>query len=54
MSNTINSFAEGLSGKLKSGDVVSVIAPDYLGRGETAHPPQLKYVAPSALTAKSG
>ena len=31
ISITISSFAEGLSGKLKSGDIVSVIAPDYLG-----------------------
>ena len=34
ISITISSFAEGLSGKLKSGDIVSVIAPDYLGSGE--------------------
>lgn len=38
MSITINTFAEGLSGKLKSGDIVSVIAPDYLGSGETIIP----------------
>lgn len=54
MSITINSFAEGLSGKLKSGDIVSVIAPDYLGSGETIIPTELKYVEVIAVTAKSG
>ena len=54
MSITINTFAEGLSGKLKSGDIVSVIAPDYLGSGETVIPAELKYVEVIALTAKSG
>lgn len=41
ISITISSFAEGLSGKLKSGDIVSVIAPDYLGSGETVIPAEL-------------
>lgn len=54
MSITISSFAEGLSGKLKSGDIVSVIAPDYLGSGETIIPAELKYVEVIAVTAKSG
>lgn len=54
MSITINIFAEGLSGKLKSGDIVSVIAPDYLGSGETVIPAELKYVEVIAVTAKSG
>ena len=54
MSITINNFAEGLSGKLKSGDIVSVIAPDYLGSGETVIPAELKYVEVIAVTAKSG
>ncbi len=54
MSVTISSFAEGLSGKLKSGDIVSVIAPDYLGSGETVIPAELKYVEIIAVTAKSG
>ena len=54
MSITINSFAEGLSGKLKSGDIVSVIAPDYQGSGETIIPAELKYVEVIAVTAKSG
>lgn len=54
MSITINTFAEGLSGKLKSGDIVSVIAPDYLGSGETVIPAELNYVEVIAVTAKSG
>lgn len=54
MSITISSFAKGLSGKLKSGDIVSVIAPDYLGSGETIIPAELKYVEVIAVTAKSG
>ena len=54
MSITINTFAEGLSGKLKSGDIVSVIAPDYLGSGETVIPAELKFVEVIAVTAKSG
>ena len=54
ISITISSFAEGLSGKLKSGDIVSVIAPDYLGSGETVIPAELKYVEVIAVTAKSG
>ena len=54
MSITTNTFAEGLSGKLKSGDIVSVIAPDYLGSGETVIPAELKYVEVIAVTAKSG
>ena len=49
MSITINTFAEGLSGKLKSGDIVSVI-----GSGETIIPVELKYVEVIAVTAKSG
>lgn len=54
VSITITTFAEGLSGKLKSGDIVSVIAPDYLGSGETVIPIELKYVEVIAVTAKSG
>lgn len=54
MSITISSFAEGLSGKLRSGDIVSVIAPDYLGSGETVIPDELRFVEIIAVTAKSG
>jgi pilus assembly protein CpaB len=38
ISVTIKSFAEGLSGKLASGDIVSVIAPDYKKQGSTVIP----------------
>lgn len=54
ISITIDKFARGLSGKLKSGDVVSVIAPDYLGSRETVIPQELQYVEVIAVTAKSG
>lgn len=54
MSVTIKSFAGGLSGKLQSGDVVSVIAPDYKKQGTTVIPPELKYVEVISVTASSG
>lgn len=54
MSVTVKSFASGLSGKLQSGDIVSVIAPDYKKQGVTVIPPQLKYVEVIAVTANSG
>ena len=47
-------FLQRLSGKLKSGDIVSVIAPDYQKQGETVIPPELKYVEVIAVTAGSG
>lgn len=54
ISVTIASFAEGLSGKLQSGDIVSVIVPDYEGTGETVVPAELTYMEVIAATAKSG
>ena len=54
ISVTIKSFAEGLSGKLQSGDIVSVIAPDYNGQGATVIPPELQYVEVIGVTASSG
>lgn len=54
ISITIDKFAQGLSGKLKSGDIVSVIAPDYMGSNETVIPQELQYVEVIAVTAKSG
>ena len=44
----------GLSGKLKSGDIVSVIAPDYRKQGKTVIPAELQYVEVIAVTANSG
>jgi pilus assembly protein CpaB len=54
ISITIKSFANGLSGKLQSGDIVSVIAPDYRKQGETVIPLELKYVEVISVTASSG
>lgn len=54
MSVTIKQFADGLSGKLQSGDIVSVIAPDYMKQGLTVIPPELKYVEVISVTASSG
>jgi pilus assembly protein CpaB len=54
ISVTIKSFAEGLSGKLASGDIVSVIAPDYRKQGSTVIPTELTYVEVIGVTASSG
>lgn len=54
ISITIKAFAHGLSGKLQSGDIVSVIAPDYKKLGETIIPPELMYVEVISVTASSG
>ena len=54
LSVTIKSFATGLSGKLESGDIVTVIVADYQGKGETAIPPELQYVEVISVTASSG
>ena len=54
ISVTIKSFATGLSGKLESGDIVTVIVADYQGKSETAIPPELQYVEVISVTASSG
>ena len=54
ISVTIKSFAVGLSGKLESGDIVTVIVADYQGKGEPAIPPELQYVEVISVTASSG
>jgi len=54
MSVTIKSFATGLSGKLQSGDIVSVVVADYQGKGETVIPPELQYVEIISVTASTG
>lgn len=54
MSITIKKFAEGVSGKLKSGDVVTIMATDFQKTGVTVIPTELKYVEVIAATAKSG
>lgn len=54
ISLTLKTFASGLSGKLQSGDIVSVIAPDYKERGMTVIPAELNYVEVISVTAPSG
>lgn len=54
MSVSVKTFANGLSGKLISGDIVSVIAPDFKKQGVTVIPPELQYVEVIAVTAGSG
>lgn len=54
ISITLKSFATGLSGKLKSGDIVSVISPDHQKTGMTVIPPELQYLEVIAATGKSG
>ena len=54
ISITIPSFAGGLSGKLISGDVVSIIAVDYKEQGETVVPEELQYVEVIAVTDSKG
>lgn len=54
ISISVKSFAAGLSGKLISGDIVSIVAPDYKKQGVTVIPPELQYVEVIAVTAGSG
>ncbi|WP_444658529.1 Flp pilus assembly protein CpaB [Caproiciproducens sp. R2] len=54
MSVTIKSFATGLSGKLQSGDIVSVLVADYQESGKTVVPPELQYVEVISVTASTG
>lgn len=54
ISVTVKSFAAGLSGKLRGGDIVSIIAPDYRKMGETVIPQELQYIQVIAVTANSG
>ncbi|OLN31381.1 Flp pilus assembly protein CpaB [Desulfosporosinus metallidurans] len=54
ISVAIKNFSNGLSGKLISGDIVSVIAPDYRKQGTTVIPAELQYVEVIAVTANTG
>lgn len=54
ISVTIKSFANGLSGKLQSGDIVNIIAADYRKQGVTVIPPELQFVEVISVTASSG
>ncbi|BAL01693.1 hypothetical protein OBV_44940 [Oscillibacter valericigenes Sjm18-20] len=54
ISVSVKSFAAGLSGKLISGDIVSIVAPDYKKQGVTVIPLELQYVEVIAVTADTG
>nr|WP_330398509.1 Flp pilus assembly protein CpaB [Anaerocolumna aminovalerica] len=54
ISVSIKNFAQGLSGKLLSGDIVTVIAPDYKKQGSTVIPPELTYIEVIGVTASTG
>ena len=54
ISVSVKSLAAGLSGKLESGDIVSVLATDFGDLRETITPEELKYVEVLAVTASNG
>jgi pilus assembly protein CpaB len=54
ISITIKSFAAGLSGKLESGDIISIIASDFGEFRETITPAELQYVRVLAATTNQG
>ncbi|WP_163859532.1 Flp pilus assembly protein CpaB [Paenibacillus elgii] len=54
ISISIKSFAAGLSGKLQSGDIITLIASDYGEMRTTTMPPELQYVEVLAVTTSSG
>ncbi|OCN01016.1 hypothetical protein A7X67_01540 [Clostridium sp. W14A] len=54
ISISIKSFAAGLSGKLQSGDIVSLIVSNYGAGKQTLAPPELKYVKLLAATNAQG
>lgn len=54
ISISIKSFAAGLSGKLQSGDIISLIVSNYGNGKETLAPPELKYVKLLAATTAQG
>jgi pilus assembly protein CpaB len=54
VSISIKSLAAGLSGKLKPGDVISIIAADYGEERLTMIPPELQYIKVLAVTSNNG
>ena len=54
ISISIKSFAAGLSGKLQSGDVVSLLVSDYGDAKQTIAPAELRYVKLLAATTAKG
>jgi pilus assembly protein CpaB len=54
VSVTLKTLANGVSGKLQSGDIVSVIAPDYQNQGSAVIPKELKYMEVIGVTTSTG
>lgn len=54
ISISIKNFASGLSGKLQSGDVISIIASNYGENKETITPPELQYIRVLSVTNSKG
>lgn len=54
ISVSIKSFAAGLSGKLETGDIVTLIAADYGDLKQTLTPAELQYVKVLAATSSDG
>lgn len=54
ISVTLKTLAEGVSGKLLPGDIVSVLAPDYQNQGSTVTPKELQYVEVIGVTTSEG
>ncbi|EQF29815.1 RcpC/CpaB family pilus assembly protein [Clostridioides difficile] len=54
ISFTIKNFAAGLSGKLETGDIISILAADYGEDKETLKPAELQYVRVLAVTNAKG
>ena len=54
ISVTLKNLANGVSGKLKAGDIVSVVAPDFRKSGISKIPAELKYVEVVGVTTPSG
>lgn len=54
ISISIKNFAAGLSGKLQSGDVISVIASGYGENKDTITPPELQYIRVLSVTNSKG
>ena len=54
VSVTLKTLAEGVSGKLQPGDIVSVLAPDYQNQGSTVTPKELQYVEVIGVTTSEG
>ena len=54
ISVSIMGFAEGLSGKLRSGDIITLISTEYADKDKTIVYPELQYVEVLAATSNKG